>query len=283
MLARMHPDDIEGIRASIARSAEQLTDWQHQYRVMNGNGQPLLWSLVEDISERKKIERMKNEFISTVSHELRTPLTSLIGSLRLAASGTLGSLPEGANRMIDIATRNSDQLKLLIDDLLDMEKLVSGNMPIYLRPEPISEAVQETADQLHTYAVDRCIAIRFIDHTAGQLAMIDRLRFGQALCNLLSNAIKFSSPDSDVVVTSTDTGIWLRIEVEDQGMGIPDSFRSRIFQKFAQADSSDTRGSGGTGLGLAITRELMTQMNGQVGFESEEGRGSTFWLEVSKA
>lgn len=426
MLARMHPDDIEGIRASIARSAKQLTDWQHQYRVMNGNGQwrwvegrstperladnstlwhgyitdihdkkqaqitlqqsekqlrnlfelspigiglsdlrsarllevnealrkptgytyeeltsidfghllpgglrefrtrvmaelseagrygpfeqevirrdgssyhvvmqglriagadgqPLLWSLVEDISERKKIEQMKNEFISTVSHELRTPLTSILGSLGLAASGTLGNLPKEAGRMIDIATRNSLQLKLLIDDLLDMEKLVTGKMPIHLQPEPVSDAVQETVDQLRTYAVDRGITIRFIDHTQGELAMIDRRRFGQALCNLLSNAIKFSPADSEVLVTSSNTDNWLHIQVSDQGVGIPDSFRARIFQKFAQADSSDTRGRGGTGLGLAITRELMAQMNGQVGFESEEGKGSTFWLEVAKA
>lgn len=252
-------------------------------RITGADGQPLLWSLVEDISERKKIELMKSQFISTVSHELRTPLTSIIGSLGLAASGALGDLPEEADRMIDIATRNSNQLKLLIDDLLDMEKLVSGKMPIYLQPEPLSSAVQETADQLDTYAIDRCITVRFANHTAGQLAMIDRQRFGQALSNLLSNAIKFSPPGNDVVITSRDTGNCLRIQVTDKGMGIPDNFRSRIFQKFAQADSSDTRGSGGTGLGLAITRELMSQMNGQVGFESEKGKGSTFWLEVVKA
>lgn len=249
-------------------------------RITNTSGRTLVWSLIEDISERKKVEQMKNEFISTVSHELRTPLTSIAGSLGLVAGGALGPLPEQVNRMISIAARNSDQLKQLIDDLLDMEKLVSGRMTIHLKPEAISPVIRDCIERMHTYAVDRSIAIRFEDHYPEQTLEVDRQRLEQALANLLSNAIKFSTRHSEVVVETQMSGEYLRIQVSDHGPGIPDDFRARIFQKFAQADSSDTRGRGGTGLGLSITREIMTQMGGGVGFDSIEGQGARFWLEI---
>ncbi|MBW0147817.1 PAS domain-containing protein [Marinobacter arenosus] len=248
--------------------------------ITNASGRSLIWSLIEDISERKKVEQMKNEFISTVSHELRTPLTSIAGSLGLIAGGALGPLPEKVERMIAIAARNSDNLKQLIDDLLDMEKLASGKMSIRLQWQTVSPVIQRCIDRMRTYAVERDITVRFNDHHPDQTLAVDGQRLEQALANLLSNAIKFSPEHSDVIVgTRLDRGQF-RIQVSDQGPGIPDSFRHRIFQKFAQADSSDTRGRGGTGLGLAITREIMTQMGGGVGFESTEGRGASFWLDI---
>ncbi|MBW7471466.1 PAS domain-containing protein [Marinobacter sp. M216] len=248
--------------------------------ITNASGRTLVWSLIEDISERKKVEQMKNEFISTVSHELRTPLTSIAGSLGLIAGGALGALPEQVDRMIAIAARNSDQLKQLIDDLLDMEKLVSGKMKIRLQRQTVSPLIEDCIDRMRTYAVDRVITVRFDDHHPDQELPVDSHRLDQALANLLSNAIKFSPAHSEVIVgTRLDRGEF-RIQVSDQGPGIPNNFRHRIFQKFAQADSSNTRGRGGTGLGLAITREIMTQMGGGVGFESTEGRGASFWLEI---
>ena len=250
-------------------------------RITNASGRALVWSLIEDISERKKVERMKNEFISTVSHELRTPLTSIAGSLGLVAGGALGQLPEKAERMVSIAARNSDQLKRLIDDLLDMEKLISGRMSIRMQSEAISPVIKDCIDRLRTYAVDRGVSILFRDHHPQQRILVDRNRLDQALANLLSNAIKFSPEHSEVVVETLFDGQNFRIQVSDNGPGIPANFRSRIFQKFAQADSSDTRGRGGTGLGLAITREIMTQMGGSVGFESIEGDGATFWLQTA--
>lgn len=250
-------------------------------RITNASGRALVWSLIEDISERKKVERMKNEFISTVSHELRTPLTSIAGSLGLVAGGALGKLSDKAERMISIAARNSDQLKRLIDDLLDMEKLVSGRMSIHIQSEVVSPIIHDCIERLHTYAVDRSVSILFRDHHPLQQILVDRARLDQALSNLLSNAIKFSPEHSEVVVETLFDGQNFRIQVSDNGPGIPAAFRSRIFQKFAQADSSDTRGRGGTGLGLAITREIMTQMGGNVGFDSVEGEGATFWLQAA--
>ena len=242
--------------------------------------EPLVWSLVEDISELRKVDRMKSEFISTVSHELRTPLTSISGSLGLIAGGVFGPMPEKVKAMVTIAARNSDQLRHLIDDLLDMEKLVSGKMELRMHRENISAIIQDSLDRTSTYAVDRQISLRFENHHPWVKAVIDARRLGQALDNLLSNAIKFSPQKAEVVIlTQLHDGLF-RIEVTDYGTGIPEAFRPRIFEKFAQADSSDTRGRGGTGLGLAITREIMSQMGGGVGFKSTEGYGSTFWLDI---
>jgi signal transduction histidine kinase len=294
---RIHPDDLPIVADSIQSSAENLTPWIQKYRIrwkddswhwVEGKARPerlpddsVLWhGYIVDIDERHKIEEMKSQFISTVSHELRTPLTSIAGSLGLIDSGSLGPLPEKAQQMASIALRNTEQLKHLINDLLDIEKLVSGRMAMHPARQPVTPVIEESIERMAPYLESRQIQVVHQQDHPDITAWFDLQRLSQALNNLLSNAAKFSAEGASIAVSTRLLPDHLRILVTDQGTGIPDSFRSRIFQKFAQADSSSTRGRQGTGLGLAITREIMIQMGGSVDFESTEGEGATFWLEI---
>lgn len=243
------------------------------------NGEPVIWLVTEDISEQKEADRLKNEFISIVSHELRTPLTSIAGSMGLLSNNAAGELPPKASRLAQIAYRNAQQLTILINDLLDIEKLVAGKMAFEMASCKVTEVVHECLESLENFSVEKRVTLK-AKHIHDVQVNADRGRLCQALNNLLSNAIKFSPEDSEVTVASEKSENELRIYVSDQGQGIPAEFRERIFQKFSQADSSDQRAKGGTGLGLAITRELMHAMSGDVGFESEEGKGASFWLSL---
>ncbi|MFP2769220.1 PAS domain-containing protein [Oceanisphaera sp. KMM 10153] len=252
--------------------------------INDASGRLLLWSLVEDISELKKVELMQKEFVATVSHELRTPLTSITGSLGLLTQGVLGDLPPKAGQMVRVAHNNSQRLNLLINDLLDMEKLVAGKMQFDLQSHDLAELVHEAVEMNGPLGKERGVWLELRGREDGARVLADRDRLLQALSNLQSNAIKFSPDQGMVTVSTVRSGPgMLRILVRDRGEGIPESFYPRIFQKFAQADSSDTRKKGGTGLGLAITRELMERMEGGVGFESIPGQGACFWLDIPEA
>jgi PAS domain S-box-containing protein len=229
-----------------------------------------------DISERKRVERLKNEFVSTVSHELRTPLTSIAGSLGLLAGGAAGPLGDKARHLIGIAHSNSLRLVRLINDILDIEKIESGRMSFDLRPLVVADLVEQAIGGMKAYADEFEVELDApsVDPSLTVLGDADRLT--QVITNLLSNAIKFS-PRGGVATVSTRTeGDILAIGVKDRGPGIPESFRSRIFTKFAQADGSDSRRKGGTGLGLAIVREIVDRHAGAVSYRSDPGEGTEF-------
>ena len=249
--------------------------------VTEADGRSLLWSLVEDISELKKVEQLQKEFVATVSHELRTPLTSITGSLGLLAQGVLGELPEKVRQLLAVAYHNSQRLNLLINDLLDIEKLAAGKMCFDLQSHDLAELVAVAIDMNQPLGKERGVQLTLTGSELGARVYTDKDRFLQALSNLQANAIKFSPPGGRVTVTIArgDEGYW-RVRVQDEGEGVPLNFRGRIFEKFAQADSSDTRQKGGTGLGLAITRQLMDRMQGKVDYESIPGQGACFWLDV---
>lgn len=248
--------------------------------VHDPSGRKLIWSIVEDISERKRMERMKSEFVSTVSHELRTPLTAISGALGLIAGGALGTLPQQAGQMVALAHKNSQRLAHLIDDLLDMEKLLAGKLRFELRTQPLMPLIDGAIRDNQTYADPYGVRLDFTERTDGVVVDVDSLRLQQVLANLFSNAAKFSPQGGVVVVRASLRGKHVRIAVTDQGPGVPAAFRHRIFQKFSQADASDTRQRGGSGLGLAISRELMEHMGGTLSFESVEGEGATFYFEL---
>lgn len=234
--------------------------------------------IAEDITERKRLDRMKNEFIATVSHELRTPLTSITGALGLITQGATGELPPKAQAMADVAYRNTDQLSALVNDLLDMEKLVSGKIRMNPRRKDLRGIARETLEDHTAFANQRSVTLEMDEPDDPLYANTDPQRLNQALSNLLSNAIKFSPPGSGVRVDFSRDTDGIALAVHDQGPGVPEHFRDRIFQRFSQANTSDSRQQPGTGLGLAITKELMIQMGGDAGFESVEGHGATFWL-----
>ncbi len=229
---------------------------------------------------RLHMETMKGEFISTVSHELRTPLTAIVGALGLIGSGTLGELPVPIQRLLDLANRNGQRLNLLVNDLLDLEKMATGNLRMNCEIQAVNSLVVQAMDACQTYGNDRKITL--VCHDTGTVlnVNVDAGRLVQVLSNLLSNAIKFSPDQGQVEVVISRNAEWVRVCVSDHGPGIPLAFRERIFQKFSQADSSDTRAKGGTGLGLVISKELVERMGGKIGFDSVAGQGANFYIDL---
>lgn len=304
LAARVPPEEAPTVLARMMAAIKgQTQDYLSEHRVRHHDGH-WLWiesrgRVVErdaggralrmigtntDISERKRIDQLKSEFVSTVSHELRTPLTSITGAIGLLASGRLGELPPPAREMLDLAQRNSERLAHLINDLLDMERLSAGKMQFDPRVQPLLPLARQAIDELRAFGAQ--FGVRFVlDERLPQEARVrvDGGRLQQVLTNFLSNAIKFSPADGQVEVVVEQRGERARVTVIDHGPGIPARFRERIFQKFSQADASDTRQRGGTGLGLAISKELMAHMGGTVGFDSEEGRGARFYCELPLA
>ena len=236
-----------------------------------------------DLTEARRMDRMKSEFISTVSHELRTPLTSIRGSLGLIAQPFAGQLSAAGRELIEIAGENCERLIALINDILDIDKIASGEMRLDMAVHEAAGLVERAVKANAAYADKFGIAIHLGVLPPGLLLRVDETRFSQVMANLLSNAAKFSgtAPAIDVGMALVDGRI--RISVTDHGEGIAEEFRARIFGKFAQADSSTARRKEGTGLGLHISRQLIEKMDGQIGFDSEVGVGTTFWIDFAPA
>lgn len=241
------------------------------------SGEQHIWAFVQDITERKRIEQMKNEFVSAVSHELRTPLTAISGSLGLIISGMLGELPTAMSNMLGIAHKNAQRLTLLINDLLDMEKLLAGKMDFDLRVQPLLPIIEQSLETNKAYADTFGIALILHTELTEVLVNVDAQRLQQVMANFISNAVKFSPADKPVEIHLRRQSEQIELAVVDHGPGVSEEFRSRIFQKFAQADSSDSRQRGGTGLGLAISKAFVERMGGSIGFESRPGQGAMFF------
>ncbi|WP_088329595.1 PAS domain S-box protein [Lacimicrobium sp. SS2-24] len=252
-------------------------------KIADQDQRTLVWCLIEDITEHKRVERMQKEFIAMVSHELRTPLTSIKGVLSLLAGGAIADMPEKAKSLLSTAYKNSQQLNDLINDILDLEKLSADAITFNMQALSVSAVLEEAKELYQHYGLKQGVTVSLIHPQEDYVVYADKKYLLQALANLLSNAIKFSPEQGVVTLSARRHQQHIRLQVEDQGEGIPDTFRERIFKRFAQADSSDNRKKGGTGLGLAITAELMVKMGGDVGFESEFGQGATFWLTLPAA
>lgn len=243
-------------------------------------GEPAVQIVIRDISKRKEIERMKDEFVSTVSHELRTPLTSIQGSLGLVANGVTGTLPPAAKPLVDIAFKNCSRLILLINDILDSEKIAAGKMKFAFREQELMPLLEHAIESNRAFGAQFSVRFELGDTVPGAKVDVDSDRLIQVLTNLLSNAAKFSPKGDVVTVSARRAGARLAISVSDRGPGIPPEFHNRIFQKFSQADSSDRRAKGGTGLGLSISKAIVERHSGCLTFVSEPGRGTTFIVEL---
>jgi PAS domain S-box-containing protein len=294
----VHPDDRAPTSSERRRlSAGDVTlDFENRYLAKDGTYRWLSWrsvavaehgliyAVARDIEEQKRIEQLKNDFVSVVSHELRTPLTSIRGSLGLIAGGIAGELPAKARSLVDIAAKNCERLVRLINDILDVEKVESGQMGFRLAPVDLAALAEQAIESNRSYAEGYGVGLRVAGMTAGttDAARVwgDADRLLQVITNLISNAVKFSPRGGVVEVAVTRGEGEARVAVTDHGQGVPPEFRQRIFEKFAQADSSSTREKGGTGLGLSISRAIVERHQGRIGFASEPGVATTFFFDL---
>ena len=237
-------------------------------------------AVLHDITKRRKLDQLKDEFVSVVSHELRTPLTSISGSLGLLLGGIAGDLPEEVREMIGIARRNSDRLVRLINDLLDIQKLEAGKMTLNRQPVNLQEMLLRSLEANEGYATKYHVQYAFENDVDPEMvAVVDEDRILQVMANLLSNAAKYSPEHGTITVkVGTTEKNELLISVRDEGEGIPEEFQPSIFGKFAQADASTTRQKEGTGLGLSICKAIVDLHGGDIYFESEAGQGTTFFF-----
>ena len=241
-------------------------------------------SIIRDVSAWMRVNRLKNEFVSTVSHELRTPLTAIHGSLKLLEGGAVPASSPQAAQLVTMARANSERLVRLINDMLDLDKIEAGRVELRRQPLVASEIVRLTLDALTAMAAEHRVVLssRVVDDTTFNA---DRDRIVQVLTNLVSNAIKFATAGSEVqAVISRIGGVGglVRIAVTNVGEGIAATDVPRLFARFQQLDGSDARRHGGTGLGLAIAKAIVEQHGGRIGVESERRAGgeTTFWIEV---
>jgi signal transduction histidine kinase len=239
--------------------------------------------MIHDIAARKKVDRLKSEFISTVSHELRTPLTSITGVLGLLYGGAIPKIPDKAMELLLIAKNNAERLGRLVNDILDIEKLEFGQLELSATECDVNDLLRQAIVQNTGYAIKYGVNLVFDNSAIADRAVIvsvDPDRFLQVMSNLISNAVKYSNLDGSVIVSVKLDEKILSIYVKDHGSGIPEAFRGRIFQKFAQADSSDTRKRDGTGLGLSITRIIVERMGGEIDYMTEINKGTIFYFSL---
>ncbi|TDE37570.1 ATPase [Antarcticimicrobium sediminis] len=297
-MAKIHPDDLAILKNAedhcIKGHTERATarfrvnvekdEWRWietdavvVKRAPDGTALRML-GIQKDVTERFKLEQMKRDFVATVSHELRTPLTSIKGAIGLLQAQLKGVEISGVDRLVYIASSNSDRLLSLVNDILDLEKLNAGRMKQDLKAVNLNEIMTLASKQVEPYASQWNVEVEVVEHEVDRHIWADKKRVIQIISNLLSNACKFSDTGTAVRLTAEVMNAHTKISVSNFGPGIPEKFRSTIFQPFSQADNSDTRQRGGTGLGLSISRRLIEDMGGTVGFESEPGKETVFWF-----
>jgi PAS domain S-box-containing protein len=291
----LHPDDVETTRSEMrqARRGRLMRNFETRYVHKDGQFVTLAWSGVwseieqlhffigRDVTEAKRTERLKNEFVATVSHELRTPLTAIAGSLGLLTGRGAERLAD-PRRLLMIAQANSQRLLSLVNDILDIERIEGDRMVFDFQQVEVKPLIEGAIEATRVFAETLDVMVRLDDRAADVTICTDANRLTQVVANLLSNAVKFSPRDQEVVVTIEATDDRISIAVRDYGPGIPDEFKARVFEKFVQVDASDTRLRGGAGLGLSIVKRLMIGLGGDVRHDAPQGGGTIFRIDLPR-
>ncbi|OIQ71063.1 sensor histidine kinase YycG [mine drainage metagenome] len=252
------------------------------YTILRGNDgeEPRFICQILDITERKRLDQMRADFVATVSHELRTPLTSINGSLKLVLGLMSKELPTKALHLLTVAHQNCDRLGRLVNDLLDMQKFASGKSTLEMERCEVTQIVRQTLVDNASYGQKFSVRFKPLVSIAQIWSRIDVNRFQQVMANLLSNAAKFSPEGGEVITEVRRTDKMLVVSVTNSGLGIPPEFRDKIFTPFTQASDTSTRDREGSGLGLVISKEIVERMGGEIGYESVPGGSTTFWIKL---
>lgn len=300
LFAPLAPHDADHLREAFA-AAFALGDAFRVETELPGVGRPsrfLSWeglaeagietrrrvvAIVRDVTEVRHVALLKDEFVAAVSHELRTPLTTIRGAVGLLEAGVGGSLDAEGHEVVALARRGAERLGSLVDDLLDVQHLELRRLPLNLVEASLPEVVARVLGAHAHMAQERGIQCRVVVAPGLPPLVTDVIRAEQVITHLVNNACKFTRPGSTVEVRIQPRGRALRVEIADQGPGIPLSFRPHLFEKFAQAFRGSTRLQGGAGVGLSIARALTERLGGRIGYTSTEGEGATFWVELPVA
>lgn len=258
--------------------------WVYSYgKLITVAGQPHWFGILVNIDKQKNAETAKNQFISTMNHELRTPLTAVIGLTDLLIEGAFGDIPTQAKEMLALSKKNSDRLLLLINDILEIDRLKAGQVEFHTEIMTSETILIDAIALNNPYANDFNVTLKNMPHGDPFNVLADPNRIQQVFSNLISNAAKFSPAGSIIEISAKlDSGFGV-FSVRDFGAGMPDDFREKAFKRFTQIDSSDTRQVGGSGLGLSITKSIIEFQGGEIDFETELGVGTTFWFSVPLA
>ncbi|HEY9714574.1 MAG TPA: PAS domain-containing sensor histidine kinase, partial [Chroococcales cyanobacterium] len=292
------PEDIEEVRKTFEEIVTRPRDLPIDIRILRRDGKiaDLLWSVhwsqkdrawfcvAHDVTEQRKVEQMKQDFMAMVGHDLRTPLNSVAGTLHMLIEGMYDIKTDAGMSRVKAAESNVWRLVELVNDLLDIEKLAAGHLVMEPQPVSLAKIVQQACDTVANVSERAEIKLECADaQTLNHEILADEDRLVQVVVNLLSNAIKFSPPGSTIKISAADRGASWEVRVTDSGRGIPKELHDTIFDRFKQVETADGRRHKGTGLGLAICKEIVLLHGGAIGVESEPGEGSTFWFRIRKA